>query len=227
MNIRFLHNWDLTPKKAAEIQSNLKNNLQFIPFEKPVKIAVGVDLSFAIGSNAVFAAAVAWDALRGEIIETVAERGEASFPYIPGLLAFRELPLITLALTKMQTVPDVILVDGHGICHPRGLGIASHLGLMMDVPTIGCAKTRLVGEYKQPAPEKFASSPLFHKGETVGIVLRSRAKVKPVFVSPGNMIDLASSVNVVKSLMGRYRIPEPLRLAHICCNEFRKASGGI
>jgi deoxyribonuclease V len=227
MKIRFLHNWDLSPKDAAEIQNGLRNNLRFIPFEKPVKIAVGVDLSFVTGSNVVFAAAIAWDTERREVVETATEQGEASFPYIPGFLAFRELPFITRALAKLQTVPDVILVDGHGICHPRGFGVASHLGLMVDVPTIGCAKTRLVGEFQQPALEKFATSPLFVKGEAVGAVLRSRTNVKPVFVSPGNMIDLASSVEVVKNLVERYRIPEPLRHAHICCNEFRRASYGI
>lgn len=227
MKIRTLHSWELTLKEASEIQSGLKKNLRFLPYKKDVKIAAGVDLSFSIGSNDVFAAAVAWDVRECKVIETVTKRGVAGFPYVPGLLAFRELPFVMLALKELRSRVDVILVDGHGICHPRGLGIASHLGLMVNVPTIGCAKTRLVGEFDEPASGKFASSPLYYNEEVVAVVLRTREKVKPVFVSPGNSIDLESSVEIVKKMLGRYRIPEPLRWAHICCNEFRKASRGI
>jgi len=227
MKIRALHDWNLTSKQAMEVQSELRRNLKFIPFKKKIEIAVGVDVSSAAGSGRVFAAAVAWNAAMGRIVEVSTEGGTALFPYIPGFLAFRELPVIMRALQKIQCAADVIIVDGHGICHPRGLGIASHLGLMVDVPTIGCAKKRLVGEYEPPGMEKFDYEPLVSKGETVGAALRSRANVKPVFVSPGNMIDLPSSLEIVKTLVGRYRIPEPLRWAHIQCNSFRKASGGI
>jgi deoxyribonuclease V len=224
MKIRVLHDWNLTLKQAMEVQSELKRDLIFIPFKKNINIAVGVDVSSAAGSDRVFAAAVVWDVITGRVVEVSTESGTAIFPYIPGFLAFRELPVIVRALEKIGCAADVIIVDGHGICHPRGLGIASHLGLMTDVPTIGCAKKRLVGEYEPPGMEKFDHTPLVYRGETVGAVLRSRANVKPVFVSPGNMIDLPSSLDIVKTLVGRYRIPEPLRWAHIQCNNFRKAS---
>jgi deoxyribonuclease V len=224
MKIYALHDWNLTSKQAVEVQSELKRNLKFIPFKEKVEIAVGVDVSSAMGSDRMFAAAVAWNVNTGRIVEVGVESGTALFPYIPGFLAFRELPVIVRALEKIKCAADVIIVDGHGICHPRGLGIASHLGLMVDIPTIGCAKKRLVGDYEQPGMKKFDYAPLVYKGETVGAVLRSRANVKPVFVSPGNMIDLPSSIDIVKTLAGRYRIPEPLRWAHIHCNEFRKAS---
>jgi deoxyribonuclease V len=227
MKIRALHDWNLTSKQAMEVQSELRRNLKFIPFKEKIEIAVGVDVSSAAGSDRVFAAAVAWNAVTGRIVEVGAESGTALFPYIPGFLAFRELPVIVRALEKIGCAADVIIVDGHGICHPRGLGIASHLGLMVDVPTIGCAKKRLVGEYEPPGMEKFDHAPLVYRDEIVGAALRSRANVKPVFVSPGNMIDLLSSLDIVKTLVGRYRIPEPLRWAHIHCNSFRKASGGI
>jgi deoxyribonuclease V len=227
MEIRVLHDWNLTSKQAMEVQSELKRNLKFIPFKKNVNIAVGVDVSSAAGSDLVFAAAVAWNVNTGQVVEVSTDSGTAIFPYIPGFLAFRELPVIVRALEKIGCAADVIIVDGHGISHPRGLGIASHLGLMVDVPTIGCAKKKLVGEYEPPGMEKFDHAPLVYKGETVGAVLRSRANVKPVFVSPGNMIDLQSSIDIVKKLIGRYRIPEPLRWAHIQCNNFRTASNGI
>lgn len=223
MKIKTLHRWDLTPKEAAETQQKLRSSLRFLPWSKEIRVAVGVDLSFSAGSDVVYASAVAWDAESGEVAESALEKGEARFPYIPGLLAFRELPVITEALKKLKTAPDIILVDGHGICHPRGMGIASHLGLMVDVPTIGCAKKKLVGTFEPPAGERFSSAPLYFKDEIAAVVLRSRANVKPIFVSPGNLIDLPSSEKAVKKLLGKYRIPEPLRWAHIKCNEYRRS----
>lgn len=224
MNIKYLHDWKLSPQEAAAVQIELKRNLRLIPFDKKIRTAVGVDISSNLGSDDVFAAAVVWDAVSGQVTEIAVEKGTAPFPYIPGFLAFRELPVIVKALEKIKSDADVIIVDGHGICHPRGLGIASHLGLMVDVPTIGCAKKRLVGEYDPPGEERFAQSPLVYKGETVGVVLRTRERVKPVFVSSGNLIDLLSAVEAVKAVTGRYRIPEPTRWAHIECNNFRKSS---
>ena len=144
--------------------------------------------------------------------ETVAIR-EVSFPYVPGFLSFREGPAIIDAINKLTVKPDVILVDGQGIAHPKGMGIASHIGVLIDIPTIGCAKSRLVGEYKEPGFRKGAWSPLQYDGKVVGAVLRTRDHVRPLFVSPGHRVDLKTSIEIVLGCIGKYRIPEPLRRA--------------
>ncbi|KPJ50101.1 hypothetical protein AMJ40_03965 [candidate division TA06 bacterium DG_26] len=150
-----------------------------------------------------------------DTVEVVRAEADVGFPYIPGFLAFRELPLILCALQKLKTTPHCIIVDGHGIAHPRHAGLACHLGLLSAIPTIGCAKTLLVGDYVEPQKQKGAHSPLRWEGRTVGSVLRSRAGAKPVFVSPGHLVDVDTAREIVLRCCARYRTPEPLRLAHI------------
>jgi deoxyribonuclease V len=160
-----------------------------------------------------------------EKVEECWARGLSDFPYIPGLLGFREIPVLIQALKRLETSPELFLCDGHGIAHPRRMGLAAHLGLILDRPAIGCAKSRLVGEFSLPAPEKGSRSELRLDGEAVGAVLRTRGGVKPLYVSPGHRIEINGAVRLVLACCAGYRIPEPLRQAHILVNRLRRAEG--
>jgi deoxyribonuclease V len=162
----------------------------------------------------IIACAVVLSAKTFEIIETAYAVQAVNFPYIPGLLSFREAPACLAAIEKLKTIPDCVIVDGQGIAHPRRLGIACHLGLFLDIPTIGCAKSRLIGDFKQPGSAKGSTSLLTDKGETIGSVVRTRNDVKPVFVSVGHKCRLCDAVRIVLDCCRRYRLPEPSRLAH-------------
>jgi deoxyribonuclease V len=148
------------------------------------------------------------------VVETVRAEMPTPFPYIPGLLSFREGPALVGAFAALQHVPDVLLFDGMGRIHPRRIGIASHLGLWLDRPTLGCGKTHFLGQYAEPGPERGAWSPLTDRGELLGAVLRTRARVKPVYISPGHKIDLDSALRLTLACTGAYRLPTPIRLAH-------------
>ncbi len=145
------------------------------------------------------------------------------FPYIPGLLSFREIPMLLKAWEKLKTKPDVIVVDGVGIAHPRRLGIATHLGLLLNVPTIGCSKSVLFGEYEEPdqIPGSISYMKDKYTGEVIGAAIRTKKNVKPIFVSPGHLITLEESIEIVKNCMGKYRVPETTRYAHNTMNEYR------
>ncbi|MDQ2753160.1 MAG: endonuclease V, partial [Bacteroidota bacterium] len=142
-------------------------------------------------------------------------------PYIPGLLAFREVPALSKAWENLTRKPDVLVLDGHGIAHPRRMGIATHFGIALQTPTMGCAKSLLTGKYVEPGMEAGSVSDLFHKDELIGKVLRTKKNVKPVFISPGNLITMDESLELIKQCVGKYRIPEPTRLAHLFVNELR------
>ena len=217
MRVRQLHEWDISPTAAVALQRDLAGQLrlnQSLP-ESAVQTIAGVDLSppdTESGRVRGAAVVVAWPSL--EVVEVSTAEGRADFPYVPGLLSFREAPILLDALAGLRTTPDVILVDGQGTAHPRRFGIACHLGLAIDVPTIGCAKSRLVGTHQQPAEPKGAWTPLEHGGDTIGAVVRTRTGVSPIYVSPGNNIDLESSVRWALACSPRYRVPVPTRLAH-------------
>ena len=155
-----------------------------------------------------------WDPRSAAVVETKTLLSEAGFPYIPGLLAFREAPAILKVLGRLSGKPQVLICDGHGIAHPRRFGLASHVGLLASLPTIGCGKSRLCGSYAEPASSRGSSSPLIDRGQTIGAVLRTRAGVRPLFVSVGHLIDLPAAVRVILDCTRGYRLPEPLRLAH-------------
>ena len=182
----------------------------------------GADVSYAKRPETMYAAVVVMEWPSGEVVEEVTAERRAEFPYIPGLLSFREIPSLLAAFERLRTRPDVIIYDGHGIAHPRGFGIASHLGVLLDAPTIGCAKKRLVGEHEEPGPERGSQVPLRLEGKTIGTVLRTRSKVKPVFISVGHRIGLRSAVRLVLETGGGYRLPEPTRLAHLLSNAARR-----
>ena len=156
------------------------------------------------------------------VVEVRGFEAPLTFPYVPGLLAFREIGPVLGALEQIQSEVDAVILDGHGLAHPRGMGIASHLGLFLDVPTVGCAKSRLVGEHEEPSPERGSTTDLVYRGKVVGKVVRTRKNVSPVYVSVGNRIDLDSAVDLVLACCTKYRLPETTRQAHNAANKLRR-----
>jgi deoxyribonuclease V len=214
MKTRNLHEWDLPYKEAIEIQRSLASQVRFIAMKKKPKIIAGLDCAFSKDGKRIFAAAIVIDASDFSIIETTTASRKVGFPYIPGLLSFRETPACIDAIEKLKNTPDCLIVDGQGIAHPRRLGIASHIGLLIDKPTIGCAKSRLIGTFREPGNKKGSFSPLMHSGEEIGAVLRTRTDVKPVYVSVGHNCSLDDAISIVLDCTTKYRLPEPSRLAH-------------
>jgi deoxyribonuclease V len=221
VDIKELHPWNVTPKEAVEIQRRLQPQVTIRNRLKRVRYVAGADVSSSVTDDTVWAGIVVVEFPGLEPVETRWARGKAFFPYIPGLLSFREIPILISALTKLKTMPDLILCDGQGIAHPRGMGLATHLGLLANCPTIGCAKSRLVGTYSGLAQEKGATAELVHSGKVVGLAARTRERVKPIYISVGNHITLKQSVNIVLRCCPRYRVPEPIRMAHHLVNRLR------
>ena len=234
MEISKLHSWNLSYSQARDLQKRLACEVQFTPLEKPPKLIAGLDCAFSKDGKRITAAVVVlrisnaqkglWEPLTApgfETVETTSAVQEVTFPYIPGLLSFREAPACLAAVEKLKNEPDIFIVDGQGIAHPRRLGLASHLGLFFDKPTIGCAKSKLIGTFIQPPLEKGAYTPLKDKDEIIGVVIRTRANVKPVFVSVGNKCLLKDAIKVTLDCTTRYRIPEPTRLAHQLVSKLR------
>lgn len=221
-----LHPWDVTTSRAKALQFELRDRLLLEPpadFEP--RLVAGADLSIVRGRDRGHAALVVVDRQTMETVDEATASVDVEFPYVPGLLSFREIPPLATAWAALKTAPDVILFDGHGLAHPRRFGLACHGGLLFDVPSVGLAKSLLVGEHTAPGPEKGSSSPLLHEGEQVGTVVRSRTDVRPVFVSPGHRMDIETGIRVVLSVTPRYRLPEPIRRAHHRANEIRRESG--
>lgn len=205
------NSWPTGIQEARELQRSMKKKVRITPLKRAPEFVAAADAAFS--DDLVFAAATLYR-LQGLICQKNAlTKGQIKFPYVPGLLAFREGKFIVDAIKKLKLSPDVILIDGQGIAHPEGVGIASHIGVLLDIPTVGCAKTRLVGEYQEPGPAKGDWSYLYYRDVKVGAVLRTRAYVKPVFISPGHLTDIESSVEIVMRCVSGYRIPEPLRMA--------------
>ena len=223
MNIKNLHSWKVSYKEAVQIQQDLKEKLilhdENIPQE--IKLVAGADISYSKGENLFFAAVILLEVPTMEIIEKVYCSKRVTFPYIPGLLTFREGPALLKAFEKLKHRPDVVIFDGHGIAHPRGIGLASHMGLFLDIPAIGCAKKRLTGIHDEPGDEAGNYSFLELDGRNIGAVLRTKKSVKPVFVSQGHKISLQTAINVVLSTCTGYRLSEPVRKAHMEVNRIR------
>ena len=228
MKIEHLHDWNISYDRAREIQNELREKLILHNEDLParIKTIAGADISYSKGSNLFFAVVVILDFPTMEIIEQASSSGMVDFPYIPGLLTFREGPMLLEAFQKLSSTPDAIIFDGHGIAHPRGIGLASHMGLFLNIPSIGCAKTRLVGSYNEAGNEPGDFSPLVHNGEIMGAVLRTKKNVKPVFVSQGHKIGLKKAIDITLSCCRGYRLPEPTRKAHLAVNEIRLKNRG-
>jgi len=222
MRFRKLHRWDLTPREAIALQKKLVRRLDLTrPLPKSVELVAGADASYNRFSRIICASVVVWRPVTGEVVETADAVLETGFPYVPGLLSFREAPALLAAFALLRTRPDVVLVDGHGFSHPRRIGIASHLGVWLKRPTVGCAKTRLCGEYKEPRARIGATSPLTHHGELIGRVVRTKRGARPLFISVGNRIDLDSAVRIVLATTRGRRLPVPSLLAHVASNSLR------
>lgn len=211
---RHLHSWQVSPKEAASIQQHLAGQVRFCPLPSPLNTIAGLDCAFSKDGSIIAAVIVTLSYPALEVLDVVWAREKVRFPYVPGLLSFREAPVCLKAAEKLSCRPDVFLIDGQGIAHPRRLGLASHLGLCWDAPTIGCAKSRLCGTYEEPAKEKGKWSPLWQSGQTIGAVVRTRTSVKPLFVSVGHRAMLKEAIDLVLRCCRRYRLPEPTRLAH-------------
>lgn len=203
--------WPEDRDLARKVQEELSDKVRLTPPSKPPASVAGVDSAFF--DDRIISTACLFKFPSLELIEETFAIREVRFPYIPGLLSFREGCSTIEAVEKLKTRPDIIIFDGQGIAHPRGLGIASYAGVLLDIPSIGCAKSRLVGEYNEPGKTKGSWSPLNILDKTVGAVLRTRANVKPVFVSPGHRIDIEGSVRLVLECTTAYRLPEPIRRA--------------
>lgn len=219
-----IHEWDVDPEAAVALQRELASRVRLVPIEGSVRTIAGCDISFNRDEERVFAGIVVL-ALPGlETIEQVVVETVAKFPYVPGLLSFREIPALQEAWSQLETEPDAVMLDGQGIAHPRRMGIACHFGLLVDRPTVGCAKSVLAGRFEAPGPLPGGRSPIVHRGDVVGTALRSKARSNPLIVSPGHLCDVASAVALVEACAGGYRIPEPTRRAHLWVNEKRKAA---
>lgn len=208
------HPWDVTAKEAIAIQQQLRGLVRtgddFLP---PQRIA-GVDVGFEQHNTITRAAVAVLGFPSLELEEYAIARLPTTFPYVPGLLSFREVPAVLAALEKLEQLPDMLLCDGQGIAHPRRLGIASHLGVLLDLPTIGVAKSRLIGRHEEPAEEKGNWQPLYDGDELIGCVLRSRSRVKPLYISPGHRVGFNAAREMVLACTTRYRLPETTRWAH-------------
>ena len=218
-----LHDWNVTPKEAVALQRELAARVDVTPPLGALDTVAGCDVSYDRHSPFLYAAVVVVRVADLSVVEQSVVTLEVKFPYVPGLLSFREAPPVLAAWERLRADPDAVMLDAQGVAHPRRLGLACHLGLWLDKPCVGCAKTRLVGEYAEPGPGAGEVTPLTVGGEAVGWVLRTAARAKPVFVSPGHRIDRDGALAVVRATLSGYRHPTPTRLAHIAANHARTA----
>jgi len=225
LRVRRLHSWSLSYEEARRLQEKLRNRLSTEPLAPRARFIAGTDVSYEIHGDTFFAGVVVWDMEKRELIEEKGYVGHVTFPYIPGLLSFREAPVLLKAFQKIRSPVDVMIVDGQGIAHPRGLGIAAHISLLLDIPGAGCAKSRLIGEHAEVGGKRGNRADLLINGVRVGVALRTRDGVKPVFVSPGHRITVDAAANLVMKCTTKYRIPEPTRLAHHFVNRMRREAG--
>ena len=218
MRVERLHEWDVTPAEAIALQKELAPRVVREGDPGDVRLVAAADLAFVDRRwprqpTRGRAAVVLMRYPELDVIEEQVVEGEVSFPYVPGLLSFREAPLLAEAFERLRGAPDLLLIDGQGYAHPRRFGIASHLGLMANLPTIGCAKSRLCGEHAEPGPRRGSKAELRDGGEVIGAVLRTRAGVKPLYISVGHKIGLEAAVQWALRLAPRFRLPEPIRVA--------------
>ncbi len=228
MKIHPLHSWDLTPTEAVALQKELAGQVDVRTPLTHCELIAGADVSYNRFSSTFYAAVVVLRLDDATIVETQGAVGEVTFPYVPGLLSFREAPIVLEAFAKVTSAPDAVMLDGQGIAHPRRLGLAAHVGLWLRKPCLGCAKSRLTGHLKAEDLGKQAGSlaPLVAGGEVVGDAVRTKNNVQPVYVSAGHLIDLPSAVRLVLASCRGYRIPEPTRQAHLHVNALRRQAGG-
>jgi deoxyribonuclease V len=215
------HRWSLTPRQAIAVQRRLAAKVLVTEPAKPMRLVAGLDCAFT--STECLAAVVLWDAETHAVIEQHTASRPLRFPYVPGLLSFREIPALLAALRKLKQTPDALICDGQGLAHPRRFGIASHLGVLCDLPTVGCAKSRLLGEHAVPARSRGSTALLFDKGEIIGEVLRTQDDGRPVYVSIGHRLTLPAAREIVLRCVTQHRLPEPTYLADHLVSKFKQS----
>jgi len=215
MRVKHLHDWQLSIHQAMDLQRQLANQVSKNNKVSNPRYIAGVDISVYKTLGIARGAVVVLSYPELRVVESQVVEGKVDFPYVPGLLSFRELPITLAACERLNITPDLVLVDGQGIAHPRRFGLASHLGLFLDIPTIGCAKSRLCGSHEDPGLEPGSYAEISHADEVIGVALRTRYSVKPVYVSIGHKVDLQTAVHWVLMCCHHYRLPEPTRLAHL------------
>lgn len=223
LHFEHLHDWDVSFEEASRIQRRLASRLIIADRLGPVKRVAGVDVSYSHDSNRLVAGVVVLDAESLEPVERASLVGESRIEYLPGFLSFREIPPLLEVLQQLSAPPDLIVCDGQGIAHPRRMGVAAHLGLWVDIPTIGCAKSPLVHS-PEPGPLRGDRAEVRHRGERVGYALRTRPKVKPVYVSPGHLVGFDTACDWVLKLAPKWRLPETTRQADRMVGELMRAS---
>ena len=209
------HRWDITPRQAIALQHKLASRVRIEPVSGPVLTIAGTDCAFTDDGAGIVAAAVLCDARTLEVIASVHVSQPCRFPYVPGLLSFREAPAVIAAINRLPHRPDLLMCDGQGLAHPRRLGLACHVGLWLDLPTIGLAKNRLCGRHRPVGKNRGSCVQLRDKTEVFGAVLRTRTNVKPLYVSVGHRATLGEAVRWTLCCAGRYRLAEPVRQAHL------------
>lgn len=222
---RVPHSWSLLPRQAIALQKELAARVCVTTPPLVLRLIAGLDAAFTNDGKCCLSAVVLWDAQECCVVEQHTARAKLSFPYIPGLLSFREAPALLAALRKLRRTPDALMCDGQGLAHPRRLGIASHVGILCGLPTIGCAKSRLCGEHDEPGHKRGSGVPLLDGAEQIGEVLRTQDGVRPVYVSVGHRCDLAMAHELVLRCAMRYRLPEPTRLADRLVASAKRESG--
>ena len=215
MDVRDPHPWRVSYGEALALQEKLRRRLRFEPLLAPPRLVAGADVAYSRASHRMFAAVVVLEMGSLVTVEIAESVSLARFPYIPGLFSFRELPPLLRAFRKLSSWPDVLLFDGQGEAHPRRFGLACHAGVLLETPSVGCAKSRLVGDHGSVGERRGDRAALLLNGELVGFALRTRAKTKPVYVSCGHRVDLKTATNLVLATTRGFRLPEPLRLAHM------------
>lgn len=217
------HAWDLSATDAVALQRELAGEVRAQPLDvEAVRYVAGADLSANRGRGEVYAGIVVYDRVEHAVVEAKALVTQSDFPYVPGLLSFREVPPLLQVWEHLDRRPDALLCDGQGYAHPRRLGLACHLGLWLDLPTVGCAKSRYIGQHEPVGPAPGDSAVLLDGDETIGMVLRSRAKSNPLYVSRGHRCRLKDAVALVQACLTGHRLPEPTREAHLLVNRLRR-----
>jgi deoxyribonuclease V len=216
--------WNLTPRQAMRLQERLRSRVILTDDHGPIRYVAGADLAFDPATNVAVAGVIVYRFPEMVEVERRWARRPLRFPYIPGLLSFREIPVLLAALARLKTAPDLIFVDGHGRAHPRRFGVACHLGVLLDTPSIGCGKSLLVGKHREPGSSAGSTCSLIDKFECVGTVLRTRDGVKPIYVTQGHRVSLPSAVRLVKRTLDGFRIPKPTREADHYVGELRRSS---
>jgi deoxyribonuclease V len=208
--------------EATIIQNELRSKVDITERQLQLTTIGGADISLNLYSTTIYAGIIVLSFPELKPIACSLIKAETRFPYVPGYLAFREVPALVRVWEQLSQKPDVLVVDGHGIAHPRRMGIAAHFGTVTGQPSMGCAKKILFGKFEEPKLELGSSSPIYNKEEQIGFTFRSKAKVAPVFISPGHLVGMQNSLEIIKQCIGKYRIPEPTRLAHELVNRFRR-----